>query len=317
MSNSEKKRHSFHSCHDVFQFKELLSEYEIPIVDLVSSYLQTQEFGLLIGGSIAEGTATAVSDLDFLVLLDSKSAIKLEHLTNKSDSLKIKTIQPGHLFEILHYINGVEINIQFMEKYELRPLIDSFISIAPALYDPRDLVSVPRLAKADLQFLHRLKTGWIIHGNDVVELWRCEFMLEVLPMYIMVNNFFIGIKELEDAEAAIGGAPGLAEYIARNCVEGGMTAVLAKHDYTSQGHRWIRYLSGDNIPPQDQELLQHGLKLLFVPILDSTQNQQKYVTDVQEFMKSVSLSLKENKFIDEANQYLRTEIQSEGLEGFR
>lgn len=154
----------------------------------------------LVVGSIAEGFGTPASDLDILVLVDSLDGV----VADPSDLW----LDTANSRELLRYAEGLEINFTFMERAGFARLTDALVGVAPALYDPGALKSLPMIGKEDLRWGHRLRSGWPLWGHDVVEQWRDEALLALLPQYLAVHHFVEMSEFVEDAGAFVGSTPG-------------------------------------------------------------------------------------------------------------
>jgi hypothetical protein len=235
------------------------------------------------------------------VLIESAS----DFISNNDDV----NLEYGNSLEVLLYVNGVELNFDFMAKDRLRGVVESFISIAPALYNPEEMKSLILIGWEDVQFLDRLRNGWIIYNPKEIELWRDEFMVELLPTYIAVREYFEGIEFLEDAISAKKGINKSATYIGRMVVERGLFALLGSLGYTNQSKKWLFYWIEEVKDDSTRELLNSGVELLFPenPNKDSL-TEIEYVDKVAVFYRLVRRELDQNVAIAKAIKFLNSKI---------
>lgn len=302
-----KRRHSLHECKNVDEICERLMQSGIDLSKLVGDLVTRDcKRSILITGSIAEGMGTPESDLDVMVLVDS-----YRDLIRARDMLNLRT---GHSQEVLTYANGVEINIDFMARDRLMPLMASLVALLPSMYDPRDLDHIPFISATDLQFLHRLRTAWVLEGWEIANTWRSEFMVNLLPLYLSVKNYVDGVELLEDSFSMVGEPTGTAILMARMAVEHCISAILAKADFTNQSKKWLlRFCTKMNDGPQ-RAILQQALELFFPPLTADALEQRVYVLRTQELFAGLRTLLEDDDATAQAIQFLRKEISYIGLD---
>jgi predicted nucleotidyltransferase len=252
--SSIKSGHDLYQATDGAQFEAALRRRETDIDDLLRGLVSGgQPIGVLLGGSIAEGVANPSSDVDLLVLLEDNAEI------TPSDGLNLR---PGRAVETVTYRAGVEFNIEMFRQRDVLRLIESFVQMAPALYDPHELDAIPMLQPYDLRFLHRLRTGWILRGPEVVDRWRDELMVDLLPIYLTVRHLNAFNELFEDALAFREIHPPASFLTSRTCIEHCLQALLACRGFTSQAKKWIPYWI-DRLPvKEDSQLARAGLGML-------------------------------------------------------
>jgi len=296
-----KTKHHLHQCKNSEELLKALRSNNIDLNAIVHEYLKPEtNASIIVTGSIAEGTGNSESDLDILVLLNSDSEFKA--------SRNVINLEYGNSLEVLLYKNGIEINIDYMSRNRLNNLIESFLSIAPALYDPRDMESLLIIGWEDLQFLHRLKNGWVIENKEMAHLWQDEFMVDLLPIYSAVKDYFEGIELLEDAISALSGPRRSAIYMGRKCIEFGMFSLLAKNGFTSQSKKWIIHWCEKLKNDQAYPLLEKGCNLLFSQKIDTEKQEKEFIEEVIIFFKELRIELEKDSAIGKAIGYLRGEI---------
>lgn len=302
---NKKHSHELFICKNANELLEELLKYDIDVVNTISSYIKKDaEVGILFTGSITDGNANGESDIDIKVLLHSNSDYK--------PNTSVINLEVENTKEVLIYKNGIEVNISFHPRASVEKTINSFLSIAPALYDPKDLETFPVIGKSSLQFLHDLKNGWIIGGENVVAIWRDECMVDLLPIYLTVHHFLISLELLEDTKSAIGQTKGACTFIGRMCLEHLFLSLLAKEKYTNQNRKWIFHNGSKFSSAESKQLFQQLSALFFSPLqlnkeeeLDYYENIHNQITMVREHIakdiaigKAINYILKEINYVD-------------------
>jgi predicted nucleotidyltransferase len=159
---NRKAKHNLHLCKNASDLINGLADLEIDIEAVVIKHLKPgTSFSIIAAGSITQDCGNSESDVDLLVLFESES----DFIRSSADV----NLEYGSSIEVLLYQNGIEINIDFMARDRLQGVINSFLSIAPALYNPQDVKSLILVGWEDLQFLDRLKNGWEIRPYTNVD----------------------------------------------------------------------------------------------------------------------------------------------------
>ncbi len=300
MNDNAKEQHALFKLNRD-EFDQKLANLDINLEEICLSHLKSSDdVGILLVGSFAEGFATASSDVDLLVLVpDSKTYTERQQDVN---------LRSGRSRELLTYINGVEINVDFVAFDEISGLIESFIEISPALYDPTELKRIPLIEAFDLKFLHRLRTGAVLFGEQSVARWRDELMVSMLPMYLSLRHFFLSQEALEGARSAPIEIDGTVPFITRVAAEHAMIALLAHDGFTSQSKkfmfRWI-----PNIENQARkELAESGRELLFPSFKMSKAELETWQQRVDNFITGVETELRTNDNVTRCLDYLRAHI---------
>lgn len=198
--------------------------------------------GTLLVGSVAEGYQTASSDVDILFV----SYASRQDLQPSAQLI----ISSGQSSETLSYASGVEINTEVVCWEDYSSLADQLDQVAGATALGGGLKKLPMLDKYALRFLHRLRTGIVLDGGDVVDEFRADFHVGSLPLYLSVKNLVLAREALEDARSASIETVGLVEFSCRNVLEYCLLGYAAALGFTSQSRRfvmnWIDGLSHDD-----------------------------------------------------------------------
>lgn len=243
--------------------------------------------GALLVGSVAEGYQTASSDVDVLFLTYADR----DELRRTSDLV----IESGLSTETLTYASGVEINTEIICRDDYAALATQLDQVAGSTAMGGQLRKLPMLDKYSLRFLHRLRTGIVLFGPDVVDEFRADFHVRSLPLYLSVKYFVLARESLEDARSASVTTPGLIEFICRNILENCLLALAAAHDFTSQSRRfvmnWLAELSED--APHRSQLLDLRARLLDGAAI-APEHKQALVDEVTTAYEMVWTALRED-----------------------
>lgn len=255
----------------------------------------------LVVGSIADGTATASSDLDLLVLVDS-----FDRLRPPAGQVWLDS---GSTLEVLQYLNGVEVNVSFVSRSSLAPVTDSLVRVAPALYDPRTLGAIPLIHEGDLRVAHRLRTGWPLWGDDQVERWRDECLAALLPQYLTIRHLVELAEFSEDAEALIGSVPGSMGLAARIAVQHGVLALLAHQGFTGQNHKWIIHWAGRVERPSVRALAVRGCEMVLAAAPLTEHDERRCLGELRSFRAQVSEELSTDPELRSAIEHFAEAIE--------
>jgi predicted nucleotidyltransferase len=199
--------------------------------------------GALLVGSVAEGYQTASSDVDILFLTDAAR----EEVKTSS----VLIIESGASRETLTYAAGVEINTEIVCREDRAALADSLGLMVGTLASNGQFSKLPMIDNYSLRFLHRLRTGIPLFGEEVIEKFQADFHVHTLPLYLSIKYLVLARESLEDAIASSVNTAGLVEFICRDILEHCLLALAAAAGFTSQSRRfvmnWIDTLP-DNAP---------------------------------------------------------------------
>lgn len=300
-----KIKHNLYAARNPQELKKMMEQQGIDIVEIVRSRMQPHtDFAIMAIGSLTTGYGTPESDLDIMVLMDTK-----RNFARVATDINFEN---AHSFEVVFYKEGIEINIHFMARDELNNIIESFLAMAPALYNPADMKSFFLLEQNDLQFLDRLKNGWILFHEEQAKIWQDEFMSDLLPVYSAVKNFFDSLAFLEDANSALHNNqhPQVIFYMGTKSMEHGLAALFAASGYTSQAKKWMFAWAQALQEHPVHATLQEGLALLFPPLEEPA----SYLKNIASFHKSLQKELSQNASIKKALDYLTQKINYLGVD---
>lgn len=187
--------------------------------------------GAMLVGSVAEGYQTASSDLDILFLTYADR----EDVDTSSSLL----IESGASLEQLTYAKGVEVNTEIICHEEYAPLAQTLDEMAGKLALGGQLTKLPMIDNYSLRFLHRLRTGVVWYGDDVIEEFRDDFHVNSLPLYLSIKYLILARESLEDAKTSSRDTVGLVEFICRDVLEHCVLSLAAAEGFTSQSRRFV------------------------------------------------------------------------------
>jgi hypothetical protein len=238
---------------------------------------------VFVAGSIPLGMATRGSDVDMIVLVDSKEAMASVQDSAVNDSQRAS------------FFNETDalIAATFMQLHE-GILVEVQVALTPAIRSiyTRLRRRSPELSETEVRILGRLRTGW--------PLWQTEGYLEgnsinwndrTLPVYCCTRNFVTALTHQRKAAKALElHDVTLALQLGRACAEMAYLAYFASEGLVYLGVKWLAQLGfarGAQERLARHPLLKENLHLLF-PIFGSTQDEaMRYLRDVAEFLNSI------------------------------
>ena len=281
-----KRPHTLHECSTPDELVEALRALGIDLGALVYEFVKPSiPVGILVAGSIADGVATEVSDLDVIALLPGAGAFKArrtrEVAGNPVSYLPTRTASTR---EISLFLEGIEIDVVFVlndrvDDGSAPATVEDDLTLSLEEEDP--LVRDP--------FLNRLASGWVVHGEDVVSRWRTYYGTERLRIKWIATDFIGAVKLLEDMEAGIGRAPGHVSALGAHAVTYLMSSLLAYHHFYVTSANWmlrVNQLLG-RVDQEMAEALRAGAELAFPTLLESPQEERAYFERVVAYSRRV------------------------------
>lgn len=271
--NRKKRSNDLYKCHSVDQLLANLQTKDIDIKLLVDEFIKpSMRRSILVGGSLAEQTASPVSDLDLLILLDDSRAFKRQKTDVFGHRVNYLPSSDEHETIASIFLNGLEIECQFLVNDKLT----ASTAADPAGYK---MARQSRLAENN-KFLCRLASSWVIRDDGLLTTWRQCYELDKIRLKRAIEEFVAATKNLEDMAAAVGGDPYhlgvMGSYIAAHMT----LALLAGQGYISKSAKWMKKVAHllEDCPPELAELLIRGRQLA-VPGLRVTPAEQKALFD--------------------------------------
>ena len=271
--NRKKQSNDLYKCRSVEQLLANLHARDIDIKLLIDEFIKpSMRRSILVGGSLAEQTASAVSDLDLLILLDDARAFKRQKTDLFGHRVNYLPSPDEHEIIASIFISGLEIECQFLVNDKLT------VSTAPDHTDYK-LARQSRLAENN-KFLCRLASPWVVRDDGLLAPWRQCYELDKIRLKRTIEEFVAATKNLEDMAAAVGGDPYhlgvMGSYIAAHMT----LALLAGQGYISKSAKWMKKVAHllEDCPHELAELLTRGRQLA-IPGLRVTATEQKALFD--------------------------------------
>lgn len=279
-----------------------LDKEGIEILKIIESNLDTSEsYGAFFYGSIVEGNGNKSSDLDIMVLLDSEDSLNLNK--KNQTNLIIENTK-----EFLKYQKGIELNISYRDRSYMDKIVKNLLLVAPAMYNPADVKYFPVISKSELQFLHNLKNGWLIHGKEIVELWKDECMVEILSPYVAINHFITSIELFEDL-LSIEGNTFTQTYVGRMCVEHLFWSILGNENLTNQNRKWtFNNLNRLSIDDEKKQIIQSLKTLFFEKLIFNDVSYTAYVEELRTLIILTKNWLEEKDINEKSIKFVKEKI---------
>lgn len=268
-SRRTKTPHDLHRCTDLASLIAALREKDCDLPSLVREFVKPGvEMGVMVAGSITQGVATGVSDLDVLILLGGMEDLKKGRKREVAGStVQYLPQEREREFELTLFLTGVEIDLIFV-------------------FDRQDE------AAGDLgdSILNRLATGWVVEGWEVVERWRERHDTAGFRIRRMTTEFVRAAKNLEDMEAGIGLATGHVALLGVYSITHLIRSLLAYCGFFSTSSKWmlkVDQLAGSHPDPAVRDALTAGRALVFPGPLESEGGQRAYFESVCGYCQTV------------------------------
>jgi hypothetical protein len=286
-----KGRHSLHECTtpDAF-FERFRSESGESVHELVGRFVVAERIAAtILGGSLSLGIGTAVSDVDLLVLIDGADALKSSDSESLHFELRGESVGEAETLlaaEVVTIVNGIEVNLQFIEMSRVRMLAEKLAR--PNLWlSPGGTNTV---------ILGRIKSGWVLTSSDRFR-DGCAALLktQALEIHCTVAHLVAALQDFEDARAAVPNDLPVALHLGRAAVESCFFAYFASESHVFVGSKWLRLIDRKRAASGADrdarwalgELGQSGVSLLFPPLLREAAEVDAYLERVADFIAGV------------------------------
>ncbi len=250
----------------------------------------TSPMAVFVAGSLALGMATSGSDIDLIVLVDSKAALvkRPRHIANSAQNLEF------------HNRADSLLAAHFISMYE-GICVDLEVALIPAIHGiiRRLRERGPELSETEIRTVGRINTGWI--------LWESEGYLKnevtilrdpALDVYCCTTHFVSALHEIAKARRAVGCQDFmLALQLGRLAAEFAYLAYFASEGINYLGSKWLAQIghargAADRI--RRHPLLKDGIRILFPPYTADPEETGRYLKVVCEFLTAMR-SLIEHK----------------------
>lgn len=240
-------------------------------------------------GSIPLGMGTRGSDIDIIVLVDSKDALVARQETAVNDSQRAAFFN-----ETDALIAGT-----FMQLHQ-GVLVEVQVALASAIRSiyARLRRRSPELSESEIRTLGRLRAGWLLWETDgYLERNSINLSDRTLGVYCCTRNFVTALTHQRKAVKALElhDVP-LALHLGRGCAEMAYLAYFASEGLVYLGVKWLAQLGfarGARERLLRHPVLQEKLHLLF-PTFGSTEDEaQRYLQEVGEFLTAIRSLIEE------------------------
>jgi len=199
---------------------------------------------LLLVGSVPEGLANPLSDVDLFIIGDRE--LDEGVVINESDFQEMS----------INVTNGPEINVEYWHSKDLEQLERRLDNVFTLLRDPSLVGGVSKLKRierfddTELLILHRIRMGLVLANAENAEKWRQRLFLDQLPLYVILHGLGTHNIYREDAIAQIRYGDSLtALAMLRITMDHLASAVLASvgetHPYPKWRVRLLNWYKGD------------------------------------------------------------------------
>jgi predicted nucleotidyltransferase len=137
---------------------------------------------LVLVGSVPEGLANPLSDVDMFIIGDRKFDEGI--VVNESDFQEMS----------INTADAPEINVEYWHSNDLEKLEKRMANLFSLLRDPSlvggpsKLKKVERFDFSELLIMHRIRTGIVLANPGIAESWRERLYLDQLPLYIILHG---------------------------------------------------------------------------------------------------------------------------------
>jgi hypothetical protein len=273
--------HTLHECGSVDEFCQRFEAATGRSAQHVADHVvePSAPKAIFLVGSLPLGMATSGSDVDLIVLVDSKTALlnREGNSANSEQHLEFSTdndvLQAGMFVTLFEGI-----------------LVDLQVAITPAIHRIQSRLRRrgPELSEGEVRTLGRLSTGWL--------LWQSAGYLEgnalslndpALSIYCCTKNFVTALIQLRKATKTLehDDIP-LTLQLGRSSVEMAYLAYFASEGFAYLGCKWlaqIGYARGAAQRVSQHPLLKEGVRLLFPAFESTPTDAAQYLQAVREF----------------------------------
>jgi predicted nucleotidyltransferase len=171
---------------------EFLARWKLRPEDLLTHIrpLRPSETVLLVG-SIADGLANELSDIDLLLIGDGELTDDFiqRDATSEESAVRLPS--------------GQEINFEYWHTDKVKQLRERMIPNFELMEDSEPKGSFTKLTDSEVRLLHRLRTGIVLANGEVASYWREQMKLDLLPVYMLLHGIAMHFTYREDAIAQI------------------------------------------------------------------------------------------------------------------
>ena len=230
---------------------DLLKKFDLTADDLIA---EVPEIGkgdvLLLIGSVSDGLATSLSDIDMMVAGERRPDGDLV-LWESGRQRAIRRLASGH-----------EINVEYWDWDRLKKIAEKFSESAYAISNPHLTDNVIVFDEEEVRIIHYILNGIVLSGDNLIfdDIFNRDVFLDYLVMfsvtkYLATAEDSIGQIMEEDVECA--------SFDLRRAFEYLVGAELASLGYTNPAPRWRMKLLRKAKPELGDDTYQRYMSYLF------------------------------------------------------
>ena len=277
-------RHRLHECKSADEFRPCFEEATGCLVENIADHIvrHTAPKAIFLAGSLPLGMGTSGSDVDLIVLIDTKDAqVSRERLANTDQDLEF--VNDGDML-----LSGISLTLRHGIPVEVQVVLTSAVAAVYRRLRRRG----PDLTETEIRTLGRLATGWL--------LWQSERYMEdsgvdltdpSLSIYCATRSFVFALLQRSKAARALEQRDiPLSLHHARTSVEESYLAYFASEGLPHLGSKWLAKIGHAYDAPQriaEHPLLTQGIRLLFPTLSSSLTEASQYLREASEFIMSM------------------------------
>jgi predicted nucleotidyltransferase len=288
-----KQPHELYLCNSKESLIEALSKKDIDLNKLIFEFVKPKaDPAIVVTGSIANGIATEVSDLDVIILLNSFSDLKAKRISILGNAVNYMPYSDDNKMEITMFISHIEVNLYFFSNEKIKRFF--------CADDPLSQVeTVNAEDHFQMRFLGRLQNCWIIRNQTVVDQWKQYFQIDKFRISRITTEFTAATKNLEDLKASIGVGTGCVAMLGSSIISKALRALLAYKGFCFISGKWLRkvnqYIDQEGLP--EGELFFKGRALVLPGMHETIDEEIKYFNEVYSYCLSVKAILESEQDI--------------------
>lgn len=251
----------------IYNFNKINNEN---IENIIYDYvLDTSQALFVLVGSIPEGNASPVSDIDIICITEKENISLSDNEQPLFHGKYLFDNDPLILFNKVFSGINVEFDILFISKSKLFRILD------------RVNYSKCNYLSQELQVISRIINGWCFNRNEIYESLEIFKNNEKLRIFCVVRYLVGALKHVEDALVYKESNKLLTKYLINHSLEKFVQTLYAGFNLYYIGYKWLRGFDKLLI---DEEIKGIFYKLYFSDINDLDKN---YYIKLKKFIKTI------------------------------
>jgi hypothetical protein len=277
--------HTLHQCHTPEEFTLRLEALTGRSIRQLTDQVVAAEApkAIFVVGSLPLGMGASGSDVDLIVMVDSKAA-----LLNGDGRVANDTRQLEFYNESESLLAGIFLNMN------AGILIDLQVALTPTIHAVYSRLRRrgPELSETEIRILGRLSTGWLLWESEgYLERHRVVLNDPALAVYCCTTHFVSGLhQESKSFRALECEDTALALQHGRSAIELAYLAYLASEGLTYLGSKWLAqlgYARGAAERLERYPVLKQGIPLLFPSYTTNPAEVARYLRSVSEYLRAM------------------------------